>query len=402
MLCVFAVLCFSLKRYVGAAVQREGKQQVPVAWDAPRGLWLKNEREFYCAASLGSGFRNEACVLSFGAGPRASRTPASHGGISPGRNGHSTGNPSGKRHVYPGAGNEDSGGGAQRGIRRKTSSLCSLRITGGAACPGEARRGQWGACAVGTTRGGLELDWKLGHPSHGGSTSLSARHPLPQICRKNSLGGTTLWGNDGKGLLRIIKEKAASTIRDGWAKWSPWRMTIPPGVSSSSLNDDRPEQEKTDTRKKPFQAFLSHILRETGKLNNGKPVGTCAIVTEITQILSVRQVMVKWSAEQPDGHTHTHTHTTIRWCLFAPHQRTFWTFQMAKWMGIYLSTQGIWVWSLAQEDPPGSRKIPQDPGRSSSVCRNYWIWTLEPTCCNFQSPHSWGMLCSNKKPAHQN
>lgn len=72
------------------------------------------------------------------------------------------------------------------------------------------------------------MDWKLGHPSHGGSTSLSARHSLPQICRKSSLGGTTLWGNDGKGLSRKIKEKGASTIRDGSAKWSLWRMTVPP------------------------------------------------------------------------------------------------------------------------------------------------------------------------------
>ena len=159
---------------------------------------------------MGSGFRNEACVLSFGAGPRASRTPASHGGISPGRNGHSTGNPSGKRHVYPGTGNENSGGGAQRGIRRKTSSLfCSLRIMGREACRGEAH---WGAVvvggcgcnagrAVGAMQGGLRMDRKLGHPSHGGSTSLSARHSWPQMCRKSSLGGTTLWGNDGKGLL---------------------------------------------------------------------------------------------------------------------------------------------------------------------------------------------------------
>lgn len=66
-------------------------------------------------------------------------------------------------------------------------------------------------------QGGLRMDWKLGHPSHGGSTSLSARHSWPQMCRKSSLGGTTLWGNDGKGLLWKIK-KGVSTIRDGSAK----------------------------------------------------------------------------------------------------------------------------------------------------------------------------------------
>lgn len=59
---------------------------------------------------------------------------------------------------------------------------------------------------------------EAGSPLSGGSMSLSARHSWPQMCRKSSLGGTTLWGNDGKGLLWKIKEKGASTIRDGSAK----------------------------------------------------------------------------------------------------------------------------------------------------------------------------------------
>ena len=50
---------------------------------------------------------------------------------------------------------------------------------------------------------------------------------------------------------------------------------------------------------------------------------------------------------------------------------------------------------------PWSRKIPQEPGRSCSVCHNYWIWTLEPTCCNHQSPHTCGMLRSSEKPVPQ-
>ena len=36
-------------------------------------------------------------------------------------------------------------------------------------------------------------------------------------------------------------------------EWSPWRMTVPLSVSSSSLNDDRPE--KKDTQKKPIPGF---------------------------------------------------------------------------------------------------------------------------------------------------
>ena len=42
---------------------------------------------------------------------------------------------------------------------------------------------------------------------------------------------------------------------------------------------------------------------------------------------------------------------------FTSLQRTFWTFLVAKWMGIHLPMQGTWVRSLVQEDPPGSRKI---------------------------------------------
>ena len=49
----------------------------------------------------------------------------------------------------------------------------------------------------------------------------------------------------------------------------------------------RAKSQKKDTQKKPFQAFLSRILRETGTLSSGKPAGTRAIVMEITQILSV-------------------------------------------------------------------------------------------------------------------
>ena len=91
----------------------------------------------------------------------------------------------------------------------------------------------------------------------------------------------------GKGccgkLRRVCPPSEMDRPRRG--EWSPWRMTVPLSVSSSSLNDDKPE--KKDTQKKPFQAFLSRILRETGTLSSGKPAGTRAIVIDITQMLSV-------------------------------------------------------------------------------------------------------------------
>ena len=214
-------------------------------------------------------------------------------------------------------------------------------------------------------------------------------------------------GDDGKGLSRIIKEKRASTIRDGWAKRSPWRMTIPPGASSSSLNGDRPEQEKKDPRKKPFQAFLSHVLRETGRLNNGKPAGTCAIVTEITQILSVRQAMVKWSAEQPDGHTythacvHAHTHNS-KMMSFCSSSKNVLDFPDGKVDG-YLPTNAGDMGLISgpgrsprfQEVPPGSRKIlfcvPQLLNLNS---RAHVLQLPKPTFL--------GHALSSEKPAHQN
>lgn len=151
--CVFfGVLCFSQKRYVWGC-RAEGRWTGSAWGPGCTGLWVRHEREFCRAACLGGVFRSGACVSSLGTGLRASRMPASHGGISPGRNGHSTGNHSGKRHVYPGTGNEDSGGGAQSGIRRKTASLfCSLRIMGGRGLQAARHTWGWRSCGCNTGR----------------------------------------------------------------------------------------------------------------------------------------------------------------------------------------------------------------------------------------------------------
>jgi hypothetical protein len=57
------------------------------------------EREPSRAEGLGNVLMTEGCVLSSGARHRANRTPVGQAGISPERNGHSTGNHSGKNCI---------------------------------------------------------------------------------------------------------------------------------------------------------------------------------------------------------------------------------------------------------------------------------------------------------------
>ena len=142
--------------------------------------------------------------------------PASHGGISPGRNGHSTGNHSGKRRVYPGTGNEDSGGGAQSGIRRKTSCLfCSLRIMGGRGLRVVRHTWGWRSCGCNAGRAGSGPgSWVTAHTMAPLRCLQCA--PCPQLCRKQPAG------NDGRALLRKTREKGASTVGDGSPKGGQW------------------------------------------------------------------------------------------------------------------------------------------------------------------------------------
>ena len=61
---------------------------------------------------------------------------------------------------------------------------------------------------------------------------------------------------------------------------------------------------------------------------------------------------------------------------------------VVQWLRIHLPIQGIWVWSVVQEDTTCC-------GATKPVCHNYWACALEPRNCDKRNYH-------NEKPAHCN
>ena len=55
------------------------------------------------------------------------------------------------------------------------------------------------------------------------------------------------------------------------------------------------------------------------------------------------------------------------------------TLAVVQWLRIRLPMQGMWVWSLVQEDSTCHRA-------TKPMHQNFWTCTLEPTGCNFWSP----------------
>ena len=54
---------------------------------------------------------------------------------------------------------------------------------------------------------------------------------------------------------------------------------------------------------------------------------------------------------------------------------------VAQWLGVYLPVQGMWVLSLAQEDPTCC-------GATKPVCHNYWARLLQPLKPEFPRAHA--------------
>ena len=85
----------------------------------------------------------------------------------------------------------------------------------------------------------------MGHRFRSGSKFQSACHSLPPELQEALIRWSEPVGNDGKGLLGEIKAKGVSTVGGGSAKG---RTTVLLKVSSSSLSNDRPGEEKKDTQ----------------------------------------------------------------------------------------------------------------------------------------------------------
>ena len=68
-------------------------------------------------------------------------------------------------------------------------------------------------------------------------------------------------------------------------------------------------------------------------------------------------------------------------------KRSSWASLVVQRLRIHLSMQGVWVWSLVQEDPACC-------GATKLVCHTYWVCALEPT-----SRNSWAHVLQTLKPA---